>query len=125
MLKHSKMPKRLFILLLLVLGLLATPWTAYVDAQEAKKASCCASHAKERDCCKGGCNHQDADESCEGSCGNIACQSPSPSIGIIISNFIQIESFFEGYSLMVQGSSLQLAFSLTDFYAVWAPPKIG
>lgn len=120
------------LLIITLLGCLATPMKSYACGAKSKKTehSCCikekAEKSKKYICCA---KHKIAghkkDNSCGGNCDNSTCSCPSTFSALVMPNFlikIDINSFTAS---KVVKSFYNETFYSFDFGYIWTPPNIG
>jgi len=121
------------VLILFLLGFLATPMLSYACGTASKKTekSSCKKETSEKsnveECCK---NHQSEndknDTDCDGKCANDLCSCPSSSCSAVLPNFFHVEIvvFYPNVESN-QFNSFNDIFCLIGFYSIWIPPKIA
>ncbi|CAN5377874.1 hypothetical protein BH09BAC1_BH09BAC1_18100 [soil metagenome] len=123
------MPKQVYILLIVMLGVFMTPVLSYACGTGSVKTekSCCkkgTSQSVKMDCCETKQAHKDnSDEGCHGDCKNPYCNCPALNFSTTLSYISDSNgniSFFERQSIYHEETSTS-----SGFHSIWIPPKIG
>ncbi len=118
------MTKKIFILLIVVLGLITGPTQSYAAGMDSVM-SCCTKESATKDCCKEeGTKHQE--HHCDSSCAGTSCGCPTvytSSTPIFLTQTTN-NALFDS-SEKAQKFYFSEIFISSDFRSIWLPPKIG
>ena len=118
-----QMVKRIYILLIALLGFVLTPSIAFACGSG---KSCCENKSKAHGksaCCKKDKQPTEQKDDCNGKCGNAACHCPSLNLTLPVSSEIGYYSFnFPKEKQNFYHVETRLS---SGFYAIWSPPNIG
>ena len=119
--------KKIYIIILVLIGFILSPTSTFACGTTSKKASC-KSEMNAENCKMKCCQKKSKDKSsksCEGKCGKSICQIQTVSFGAILPTFLEIKN---NYFLV--STSKQIFYNnktniSSGFYFIWSPPNIG
>ncbi len=122
------MTKKIYILLIFILGFTLMPTVTYACGSKTEK-SCCnkdkTRNSDTKECCKKDKQHTNDNDNCDGECGDKSCHCPAShnSLTAYISqqsstNIIDFSNENEKFHF------IKTYFSV-GFYSIWTPPNIG
>lgn len=124
------MTRRIFILLIVMLGFFLTPTLTYACGKKTEKTekSCCEKSPSQtgdtKECCKKSHSQNDKnDDGCNGQCGNSSCYCPTINITIAFPVFSELRhSVFYTEKLSFFFTETYIS---SGFHSIWQPPKIS
>ena len=118
------MAKKLYILLLVVIGLLIGPQSAMAHRAEATKV-CCKNTSSEMSCCKDKKQAMQKKHDCEGSCKSISCACPTAYVTVSFVTYAADNSPLFDFSETKQNYFYVEISHSNDSRTIWLPPKIS
>ena len=121
------MIKKIYILLIFIIGFALTPNLASACSAKAEKVCCKKEKTKKIDsknCCKKAKQQSNDKEVCDGKCGDKSCHCPTIDSSFIIPLFFQINNDFY-FSNENQKLSYVKTYVSSGFYNIWSPPNIN
>ena len=121
------MTKKLYILLLVMLGLFMMPSMAFACETKSERA-CCEKESTSQTCKKECCKKQrkaKSHEGCDGGCKHVSCGSSVVNLALSSAVHVEINTSFFSFSPEKQNYYYSEIFISSDFRSVWLPPKIS
>lgn len=122
------MSKKVYILLLVMLGFFMTPSVAFACGTKSE-TSCCkkeSSTAEQKECCKKEKKSKESShDGCNGACKNISCGSSTIHLGLTAVVNAELNKQIFSFSPEKQNYYYSEIFISSHFRSIWLPPKIS
>jgi hypothetical protein len=121
------MTKKVYILLLVMLGFFMMPSMAFACESKSEKTSCTkesASQTCEKECCNKE-KKSKSHEGCDGGCKHVSCGSSVVSLALSFPFYVEINTQLFSFSPEKQNYYYSEIFISSDFRSIWLPPKIS
>ena len=127
------MTKKIYILLIIMLGVALIPSDTFACGSKSGK-SCCKtenveSHSTKKSaakaCCSKGKKGIKDNESCGGKCGDKSCQCPVFNYSPLVPSFHSLEIKNHFFPTDKQNLTYLETNISSGFYSIWTPPNIG
>ena len=123
------MPKKFYILLIVLLGFFMTPSTSFACATKTEKECCkkgSSSEKDKKDCCnKEKTSNDSSHDGCKGACKDLTCSSSTFQLGLTSALYTELYNQIFSFSTEKKNYYYSEIFISSDFRTIWLPPKIS